>query len=733
MSHLAPLHFDVIERNGFKASLSHFITDKMITQRRLFRAFTTVFVFLIILLSSTRVATAQFKAQKYVSYGEIYNSGNEKVELLVNMSSTPCAQQNTQNKFKLKMTGIKAAYDGRGYYLNWKMRVVQCNGDILIKNFGISLDINNIEGENDAMDWEFPGQSIELPIRATISNRQNNDKDQIVQNIKSIVPKSILGDSIIVTGDSVILKVLGGVLGTNAQWVWRKDSCTGTLLGTGPAISITPTEQTTRFFVRAESPTDTSACIYKDVYIDDASRLTTSAKIMGINKLCNSGKSERLELGVIGGRKGYKAEWVWYKDSCGSAGAFLGRGDKIVDSIEKTTVYYARLEGIGGTTACLSHTVVVTGFSSPPASIEGPSEICEGENFSLKVKGGALAIDPNAKWYWSSSPDFQTRLDSGSEINLVASKRITSFYVRAEGTCNTTGAQSKFITVKTISVSPYSIIANQLKAPNGRLTKEFNLKLSGGSLGDDAMWEWYKKSISSGNLLQKGTESEIKKHTATKGDNNIFVLAKGICNTTEPISVTINYKKQNTPNRFHAFLNAGSVDPQLSNLVFTIGTRDIYIRRKQYFGGGTVLVSSYNGTPSGLTDFPINNISYYEFTGNQIVMRSSFTGGFLFGLSGKGKKKSKIGSFTPTSRIYLGGGIGKVTPLMELNEIQYTNSQSQSKWALNTANAINGPEFELGLYLRFGHFNIMGGTSMILGKDSKKYFDTSIGIGFSIY
>lgn len=691
--------------------------------------------FLIFLLSSEE-AYGQFKAQKYVSYGDIYNSGSERVELLINMSSTPCAQQNTQNKFKLKMTGINAAYAGRGYYLNWKMRIIQCNGDILIKNFGISLDINNLEGENDAMDWEFSGQSIELPINANISSRQNVDKDQIIQNIKSISAKSISGDSILVTGDTLFLKVNGGTLGTNAQWVWRKDSCNGAPVGVGLTLSTVLTEPKSKFFVRAESPTDTSGCVYKDVFIDDTSRLTKNARVMGINKLCNGGKPDRIEFGVVGGRKGYKAEWVWYKDSCGLAAALLGKGDKIVDSIVKTTTYYARLEGIGGTTACLSHTVVVTGFSKPPTSIEGPNEVCEGEKYSLKVSGGELAIDQTAKWYWYSSPDFKSRLDSGSVVDVVASKQKTSFYVRAEGACNTTGAQSKFITIKKISISPYAILAEQIKNSSGKLTKGFNLTLSGGELGDSAVWEWYKKTHSQATFMQKGIQREILNYTASKGDNNIFVIAKGTCNTTNPVPTMFNYKKQNTPSLNYFFLNAGTIDPQLSNLVFTIGTRDIYIRRKQYNGsgsGGSGLVSSYNGSPSGLIDFPINNISYYELTGKQVIMRSSFTGGFLFGLSGKAKKKNKIGSSTPTSRLYIGGGMGKVSPMMELNVIQYANNQSQTKWALNAANAFDGPEVELGLLLRFGHINLMGGASMILGKDSKQYIDASLGIGISIY
>ncbi|KAA2238368.1 hypothetical protein F0L74_19225, partial [Chitinophaga agrisoli] len=54
--------------------------------------------------------------------------------------------------------------------------------------------------------------------------------------------------------DTVTLKVIGGTLGTGAQWVWYTGSCgaPGTQVGTGPSITRTITSTTT-FYVRAES------------------------------------------------------------------------------------------------------------------------------------------------------------------------------------------------------------------------------------------------------------------------------------------------------------------------------------------------------------------------------------------------------------------------------------------------------------------------------------------------
>ncbi len=52
------------------------------------------------------------------------------------------------------------------------------------------------------------------------------------------------------TGGSTTLSVVGGLLGSNAQWTWYEGTCSGSSIGNGSSITLTPAS-TTSYFVRA--------------------------------------------------------------------------------------------------------------------------------------------------------------------------------------------------------------------------------------------------------------------------------------------------------------------------------------------------------------------------------------------------------------------------------------------------------------------------------------------------
>lgn len=61
-------------------------------------------------------------------------------------------------------------------------------------------------------------------------------------------------------GQTTILTVNGGSLGTNGQWVWYSGNCSGSQLGAGSSISITPTTTNT-YYVRGEGCSQSTACV----------------------------------------------------------------------------------------------------------------------------------------------------------------------------------------------------------------------------------------------------------------------------------------------------------------------------------------------------------------------------------------------------------------------------------------------------------------------------------------
>jgi len=82
----------------------------------------------------------------------------------------------------------------------------------------------------------------------------------LVLKTSSINPSIITSsDSIICANNDLFLNLNGGLIGTNGQWVWYKDSCSGNSIGTGATITVNQTANTT-YFVRAEGDCNNTLC-----------------------------------------------------------------------------------------------------------------------------------------------------------------------------------------------------------------------------------------------------------------------------------------------------------------------------------------------------------------------------------------------------------------------------------------------------------------------------------------
>jgi hypothetical protein len=100
--------------------------------------------------------------------------------------------------------------------------------------------------------------------------------------------------------------------------------------------------------------------------------------------------------------------------------------------------------------------------STAPTSITGTTTICSGTPVTLTVSGGSLGT--GASWNWYSGSCGGTFVGTGNSI-IVNPSTTTTYFVRAEGTCNTTTCASGTITVNpaptltSISASPTSACA----------------------------------------------------------------------------------------------------------------------------------------------------------------------------------------------------------------------------------------------------------------------------------
>ncbi|MEX1000618.1 MAG: gliding motility-associated C-terminal domain-containing protein, partial [Crocinitomicaceae bacterium] len=105
-------------------------------------------------------------------------------------------------------------------------------------------------------------------------------------------------------------------------------------------------------------------------------------------------------------------------------------------------------EGSCNTTACQSVTITVnTNSTAPTGATATQTTICEGSNTTLSVQGGSLGTGANWEWYTGSCGG--TSAGSGASL-LVNPTTTTTYYVRAEGSCNTTACQSVTITVNPV-------------------------------------------------------------------------------------------------------------------------------------------------------------------------------------------------------------------------------------------------------------------------------------------
>ncbi|HPS17053.1 MAG TPA: choice-of-anchor L domain-containing protein, partial [Bacteroidales bacterium] len=153
--------------------------------------------------------------------------------------------------------------------------------------------------------------------------------------------------------------------------------------------------------------------------------------------ICN-GASVTLH-GVVTAGNYYQYSWS------SSGGMATVHTQNITVSPTSTTYYYLLVRDSCENVARDTVRITVNTFSSIPTSATAtPSTICNGESTTLAVVGGSLGT--GATWHWYSSSCGGTAVGTGSSIS-VSPTTSTTYYVRAEGTCNTTSCVNVLVTV----------------------------------------------------------------------------------------------------------------------------------------------------------------------------------------------------------------------------------------------------------------------------------------------
>ncbi len=260
----------------------------------------------------------------------------------------------------------------------------------------------------------------------------------------SAAPASITGADICNPG-STTLTAVGGTLGTSANYQWGTGNVVGTSpIGgaTGSTLSVSPTSTTT-YWVRIENTAGpcaaTTSGLTRTVTVSQPSAAPTS--VTGAD-FCNPGS---VTLTAFGGTLGSSANYQWGTGNVVGTSPIGGaNASTLTVSPTSTTTYWVRIENTTGpcaaTTSGLTRVITVNQPSAAATSANrNKNNICPGISAKIYRTGGTLGT--SATWRWYTGSPGGTLIGSGDTLT-VTPLVTTTYYVRAEGFCNTTAPQS---------------------------------------------------------------------------------------------------------------------------------------------------------------------------------------------------------------------------------------------------------------------------------------------------
>ena len=201
------------------------------------------------------------------------------------------------------------------------------------------------------------------------------------------------------------------------------------------------------------------------------------------------------------------------------------------DSISTTdNIFFTNQPGkysviVSNSSGCFGYdtiTITTKTLSIAPSEVSANRDtVCPGDSTTLTINGGSLGT--GASWEWYSDSCGGTHVGLGSSIS-VSPNSTSTYYVRAEGDCNTTSCANVTLNVNSLSTAPSEVSANPDTVCPGDST---TLTINGGSLGTGASWEWYSDSCG-GKPVGSGSSISVSPNSTS----TYYVRAKGDCDTT---------------------------------------------------------------------------------------------------------------------------------------------------------------------------------------------------------
>jgi hypothetical protein len=247
-------------------------------------------------------------------------------------------------------------------------------------------------------------------------------------------------------GEKINLSVSGGLEQSSKKWVWRAQSCNGTVIGTTSNLSNFSVNETTIIYVRDENDDSIKECSEVKIEVKPVSVLPNLSINNGSNiiMIC---EGEAAQLSVTGVQSNV-TRLRWFKDNINNSS--LSSSSNYSPYPTENTVYYVQGEG-----DCKTTTNVATIKVNVTKKSIAPSRIVQtkltGKNYKLNVVGGSLEAGANWKWYKGNNCTSGSPIDEGSEITYNY-KNGNVVSLRAEGgSCGMSSCVSHTISVPAAS------------------------------------------------------------------------------------------------------------------------------------------------------------------------------------------------------------------------------------------------------------------------------------------
>jgi uncharacterized protein (TIGR02145 family) len=302
-------------------------------------------IFLFCLLKNNDAFAQLSSAGK--SLGFLFNQDDITIELFILEPNEPCDNIGKPWLYKIKTTNISNLKPNFNF-LNWKLRVKNCNDYLIERNFSINLNLlNNAKNDGikgNSQDWKFEAKSIEWEIiEGGLFEYQNSEPDvNLSFSQKLLPPDSIMGENYVSKGELTKLSIPKSESGQKVKWVWYLDNCgNGIPIFTGYDYLFIPTKDIT-LFVRAEVGNRYSEC--KKIEVKAFDKSIPAIEILTTDGYNEIYIGEKKTLVISGGRLGTNAKWTWYENTP-KGRIYLGSNETLEVEPLKTSTYEVRAEG----------------------------------------------------------------------------------------------------------------------------------------------------------------------------------------------------------------------------------------------------------------------------------------------------------------------------------------------------------------------------------------------------